>query len=173
MILNGNQFTMEMSRTETGNVPKSYSLNMFKDFVPMGVFSETPQGEEDLVCRWFFFLIIMIFFTCKKMCDLLLLSPFIGVDECLFLNPSYFTLTYDDDHLSFVIMNSSVLHWHEDYCWKLQLAEIWTRDFSFYLHIKLLKKNYVTSICSLHVMAGEDKFLYLVLVCQWWTCALS
>lgn len=50
MILNGNQFTMELSRTETGNVPKSYSLNMFKDFVPMGVFSETPQGEEDLVC---------------------------------------------------------------------------------------------------------------------------
>ncbi|KAB5568185.1 hypothetical protein DKX38_001978 [Salix brachista] len=39
------QFTMEMSRTETGNVPKSYSLNMFKDFVPMGVFSETPQGR--------------------------------------------------------------------------------------------------------------------------------
>ncbi|XP_011028935.1 PREDICTED: transcription initiation factor IIF subunit beta-like isoform X1 [Populus euphratica] len=39
------QFTMEMARTETGNVPKSYSLNMFKDFVPMGVFSETPQGR--------------------------------------------------------------------------------------------------------------------------------
>ncbi|KAL9395029.1 hypothetical protein Peur_014314 [Populus x canadensis] len=39
------QFTMEMARTESGNVPKSYSLNMFKDFVPMCVFSETPQGK--------------------------------------------------------------------------------------------------------------------------------
>ncbi|KAB5557635.1 hypothetical protein DKX38_008544 [Salix brachista] len=39
------QFIMEMTRTETGNVPKSYSLNMFKDFVPMGVFSETTQGK--------------------------------------------------------------------------------------------------------------------------------
>ncbi|KAL3603392.1 hypothetical protein D5086_004251 [Populus alba] len=42
------QFTMEMARTETGNVPKSYSLNMFKDFVPMGVFSETPQGRVSM-----------------------------------------------------------------------------------------------------------------------------
>ncbi|KAL3592920.1 hypothetical protein D5086_011560 [Populus alba] len=39
------QFTMEMARTEAGDVPKSYSLNMFKDFVPMCVFSETPQGK--------------------------------------------------------------------------------------------------------------------------------
>lgn len=43
---NGNQFTMEMAGTEFGNIPKSYSLNMFKDFVPMGVFSETSQGED-------------------------------------------------------------------------------------------------------------------------------
>ncbi|KAJ9186513.1 hypothetical protein P3X46_002077 [Hevea brasiliensis] len=41
----GLQFTMEMAGSETGNVPKSYSLNMFKDFVPMGVFSETSQGR--------------------------------------------------------------------------------------------------------------------------------
>ncbi|EEF28778.1 ATP binding protein, putative [Ricinus communis] len=39
------QFTMEMAGTENGNVPKSYSLNMFKDFVPMSVFSETTQGR--------------------------------------------------------------------------------------------------------------------------------
>ncbi|KAK3002620.1 hypothetical protein RJ639_021908 [Escallonia herrerae] len=39
------QFTMEMSGNETGNMPKSYSLNMFKDFVPMCVFSEGSQGR--------------------------------------------------------------------------------------------------------------------------------
>lgn len=40
------QFTMEMAGNDSGNMPKSYSLNMFKDFVPMGVFSETNQGES-------------------------------------------------------------------------------------------------------------------------------
>ncbi|GLT41129.1 hypothetical protein SLA2020_152150 [Shorea laevis] len=39
------QFTMEMAATETSHVPRSYSLNMFKDFVPMSVFSETNQGR--------------------------------------------------------------------------------------------------------------------------------
>ncbi|KAK9066649.1 hypothetical protein SSX86_013972 [Deinandra increscens subsp. villosa] len=41
------QFTMEMAgnEDETLNVPKSYALNMFKDFVPMGVFSEANQGR--------------------------------------------------------------------------------------------------------------------------------
>ncbi|GLT57967.1 hypothetical protein SLA2020_308970 [Shorea laevis] len=39
------QFTMEMAASETSHVPKSYSLNMFKDFVPMCVFSETNQGR--------------------------------------------------------------------------------------------------------------------------------
>ncbi|GMI90671.1 hypothetical protein like AT1G75510 [Hibiscus trionum] len=38
------QFTMEMVGSETERIPKSYSLNMFKDFVPMCVFSETSQG---------------------------------------------------------------------------------------------------------------------------------
>ncbi|KAK6131004.1 hypothetical protein DH2020_035253 [Rehmannia glutinosa] len=38
-------FTMEMAGSEVVNMPKSYSLNMFKDFVPMGVFSETNQGR--------------------------------------------------------------------------------------------------------------------------------
>lgn len=37
---------MEMAGIEAGNKPKSYSLNMFKDFVPMSVFSETNQGED-------------------------------------------------------------------------------------------------------------------------------
>ncbi|XP_062101448.1 transcription initiation factor IIF subunit beta [Humulus lupulus] len=40
------QFTMEMAGAESGNKPKSYSLNMFKDFVPMCVFSETSQGGK-------------------------------------------------------------------------------------------------------------------------------
>ncbi|KAH7848607.1 hypothetical protein Vadar_005090 [Vaccinium darrowii] len=39
------QFTMEMASNEIGNMPKSYSLNMFKDFVPMCVFSESNQGK--------------------------------------------------------------------------------------------------------------------------------
>ncbi|KAJ4702032.1 putative Transcription initiation factor IIF subunit beta [Melia azedarach] len=39
------QFTMEMTSTDGANMPKSYSLNMFKDFVPMSVFSETSQGK--------------------------------------------------------------------------------------------------------------------------------
>ncbi|XP_010536383.1 PREDICTED: transcription initiation factor IIF subunit beta [Tarenaya hassleriana] len=39
------EFTMEMVGAEFGNMPKSYSLNMFKDFVPMGVFSEANQGR--------------------------------------------------------------------------------------------------------------------------------
>ncbi|XP_039024559.1 transcription initiation factor IIF subunit beta-like isoform X2 [Hibiscus syriacus] len=38
------QFTMEMVGSETESIPKSYSLNMFKDFVPMSVFSETSQA---------------------------------------------------------------------------------------------------------------------------------
>lgn len=45
-LQNEPQFKMEMAGTETGNVPKSFSLNMFKDFVPMCVFSEASQGEH-------------------------------------------------------------------------------------------------------------------------------
>ncbi|TYH87621.1 hypothetical protein ES332_D01G129900v1 [Gossypium tomentosum] len=40
------QFTMEMAGSEIGNIPKSYALNMFKDFVPMSVFSETTQERR-------------------------------------------------------------------------------------------------------------------------------
>lgn len=39
------QFTMEMGGNDVGNMPKSYSLNMFQDFVPMCVLSETGQGR--------------------------------------------------------------------------------------------------------------------------------
>ncbi|KAK1289097.1 hypothetical protein QJS10_CPB18g01835 [Acorus calamus] len=39
------EFKMELAQKEHGNVPKSYSLNMFKDFVPMCVFSEANQGK--------------------------------------------------------------------------------------------------------------------------------
>ncbi|KAM7517229.1 hypothetical protein LguiA_006812 [Lonicera macranthoides] len=35
---------MEMAANDVPNMPKSYSLNMFKDFVPMCVFSESNQG---------------------------------------------------------------------------------------------------------------------------------
>ncbi|KAM0889847.1 hypothetical protein ACQ4PT_027464 [Festuca glaucescens] len=40
------QFKMEMAQTDSGNVPKNYSLNMFQDFVPMCVFSESKQGKH-------------------------------------------------------------------------------------------------------------------------------
>ncbi|KAJ1263590.1 hypothetical protein BS78_09G197400 [Paspalum vaginatum] len=39
------KFKMELAQTDTGNTPKSYSLNMFQDFVPMCVFSESNQGK--------------------------------------------------------------------------------------------------------------------------------
>ncbi|OEL25401.1 hypothetical protein BAE44_0013582 [Dichanthelium oligosanthes] len=39
------KFKMELAQTNTGNTPKSYSLNMFQDFVPMCVFSESNQGK--------------------------------------------------------------------------------------------------------------------------------
>ena len=40
------QFTMELVGTETRDVPKRYSMDMTKDFVPMSVFSETSQGKH-------------------------------------------------------------------------------------------------------------------------------
>ncbi|XP_042506853.1 general transcription factor IIF subunit 2-like isoform X4 [Macadamia integrifolia] len=39
------QFTVELAGTESANMRKNYSLNMFKDFVPMSVFSETNRGR--------------------------------------------------------------------------------------------------------------------------------
>ncbi|CAL9776541.1 unnamed protein product [Musa acuminata subsp. burmannicoides] len=42
------QFKMEMSQTDSANTPKSYTLNMFKDFVPMCVVSESNQGKFSL-----------------------------------------------------------------------------------------------------------------------------
>ncbi|XP_010934085.1 uncharacterized protein [Elaeis guineensis] len=42
------QFKMEMAQNDSSNTPKSYSLNMFKDFVPMCVFSESNQGKFSL-----------------------------------------------------------------------------------------------------------------------------
>ena len=42
---------MEMAQADNGNTPKNYSLNMFKDFVPMCVFSESNQGNN---CDFFY-----------------------------------------------------------------------------------------------------------------------
>ncbi|TVU34970.1 hypothetical protein EJB05_16829, partial [Eragrostis curvula] len=42
-------FKMEMTQTDNGNTPKSYSLNMYNDFVPMCIFSESNQGK--LACE--------------------------------------------------------------------------------------------------------------------------
>ncbi|MFQ6621764.1 hypothetical protein Gotur_002435 [Gossypium turneri] len=55
------QFTMEMAGSEIGNIPKSYALNMFKDFVPMSVFSETTQGKN---YGSFFLLLLKYSFVC-------------------------------------------------------------------------------------------------------------
>ncbi|MBA0759584.1 hypothetical protein Gotri_022447 [Gossypium trilobum] len=55
------QFTMEMAGSEIGNIPKNYALNMFKDFVPMSVFSETTQGKN---YGSFFLLLLKYSFVC-------------------------------------------------------------------------------------------------------------
>ncbi|KAG8657479.1 general transcription factor IIF subunit 2 [Manihot esculenta] len=39
------QFTMELADNESGNTPKSYSMDMSEDFIPMSVFSESSQGK--------------------------------------------------------------------------------------------------------------------------------
>ncbi|XP_065882001.1 uncharacterized protein [Euphorbia lathyris] len=40
------QFTMELTDNESGNAPKSYSMDMTEDFIPMSVFSESSsQGK--------------------------------------------------------------------------------------------------------------------------------
>lgn len=40
------QFTMTLAEKEAGVPPKSYTLNITKDLVPMHIFSETPQGTN-------------------------------------------------------------------------------------------------------------------------------
>ncbi|GAV73492.1 TFIIF_beta domain-containing protein [Cephalotus follicularis] len=40
------QFTMELASTESGSVPKCYSMDMSKDFIPMSVFSESSQAGK-------------------------------------------------------------------------------------------------------------------------------
>ncbi|KAL1292601.1 hypothetical protein HN51_053172 [Arachis hypogaea] len=39
------QFTMELAATEAGNIPRCFAMDMSKDFIPMSVFSDTPQGK--------------------------------------------------------------------------------------------------------------------------------
>ncbi|XP_015583911.1 general transcription factor IIF subunit 2 isoform X2 [Ricinus communis] len=39
------QFTMELAGNESGNAPKSYSMDMSEDFIPMFVLSESAQGK--------------------------------------------------------------------------------------------------------------------------------
>lgn len=43
--LNVDQFTMELAGTESGHIPKCYSMDMSQDFIPMSVFSESSQGK--------------------------------------------------------------------------------------------------------------------------------
>ncbi|PON63047.1 Transcription initiation factor [Trema orientale] len=39
------QFTIELAGTESGNIPRHYSMEMSKDLIPMTVFSESRQGK--------------------------------------------------------------------------------------------------------------------------------
>ncbi|WVZ68662.1 hypothetical protein U9M48_017576 [Paspalum notatum var. saurae] len=39
------KFKLEMAQANSGNTPRSYSLNMYNDFVPMCIFSESNQGK--------------------------------------------------------------------------------------------------------------------------------
>ena len=48
MVLVALQFKMEMTQVDNSNTPKSYSLNMYSDFVPMCIFSESNQGSSQL-----------------------------------------------------------------------------------------------------------------------------
>ncbi|CAN1256725.1 Transcription initiation factor IIF subunit beta [Linum perenne] len=41
--------TMELAAAESGNTPKSYTLAMSKDFVPMSVFAESSQGQSSFL----------------------------------------------------------------------------------------------------------------------------
>ncbi|XP_010503963.1 PREDICTED: general transcription factor IIF subunit 2-like [Camelina sativa] len=39
------KFVMELARAESGNMPRRYTLDMSKDFVPMNVFCESSDGK--------------------------------------------------------------------------------------------------------------------------------
>lgn len=39
------QFVMELARAESGNMPRRYTLDMSKDFIPMNVFCESSDGK--------------------------------------------------------------------------------------------------------------------------------
>ncbi|KAL6504066.1 hypothetical protein OROGR_025989 [Orobanche gracilis] len=42
------QFTMELAGTADRHLPKSYSMNMSTDFIPMSVFAESSQGKPSV-----------------------------------------------------------------------------------------------------------------------------
>jgi len=39
------QFVMELARADSGNMPRRYTLDMSKDFIPMNVFCESSDGK--------------------------------------------------------------------------------------------------------------------------------
>ncbi|KAG7628221.1 putative DNA helicase [Arabidopsis thaliana] len=41
----GTQFVMELARADSGNMPRRYTLDMSKDFIPMNVFCESSDGK--------------------------------------------------------------------------------------------------------------------------------
>ncbi|KAH0870628.1 hypothetical protein HID58_077650 [Brassica napus] len=38
---------MELTRAESGNVPKRFGLDVSKDFIPMSAFPQSSQGKEE------------------------------------------------------------------------------------------------------------------------------
>lgn len=88
------QFTMEMAANEAGNIPKSYSLNMFKDFVPMSVFSETNQGENLNSCS------LKNLTTCVSFCGLVNTNIF-SIHGCCGDHMLHWKYLREDDGVAF------------------------------------------------------------------------
>lgn len=83
-----NQFSMEMAGSEmTPNMPKSYSLNMFKDFVPMTIFSESSQGKALALFMYFDFDSMSYPSSCGNInVDLAIWSGFLNYSSCSRIN---------------------------------------------------------------------------------------
>ena len=40
---------MELAGSEAGHIPRCFAMDMSKDFIPMSVFSDTPQGKTFII----------------------------------------------------------------------------------------------------------------------------
>lgn len=60
---------MEMAQTNNGNTPKSYSLNMYNDFAPMCIFSESNQGWNHITLTFFMMFACSFFHLYLSICN--------------------------------------------------------------------------------------------------------